>query len=178
MSGLDLFILTPLLIGAFRGYRKGLIVEAFGILAFVFAIILGFKLLYFGASIVEGFLGIENIRWLSPYLSFFVVFLPALYLIRLVGTILKKAVRLTPLGMLDGLFGAVIGVLTAAFGISLLLLFAQRIGVPMSSDESFLYTYVADFAPKTISFISDLVPGGNWVEYLKGLKGSTEPLSV
>lgn len=178
MSGLDLLILTPLAIGAFNGYRKGLIVEAFGILAFVLAIILGFKLLYLGASIVEGFLGIDNIRWLSPYLSFFVVFLPALYLIRLVGTVLKKAVRLTPLGLLDGLFGAVIGVLTAAFGISLLLLLVQKIGVPLAADDSVLYEYVADFAPKTISFISDLVPGGNWVEYLKGLKGSAEPLSV
>lgn len=173
MAVFDLILLVPLALGAFNGYRKGLLMEVFGIVAFVMAIILGFKFLYLGADVLEGFVGIEKIRWFSPYLSFFVVFLPSLFLIRQVGLLVKKAVRITFLGVLDGLFGALLGAITAAFGLSIFIWIVEKVGIRFPEEalaESQLYDFFKGFAPRIISMISDLLPGGNWIEYLEHLK--------
>src|SRR5690606_12797817 len=106
---------------------------------------------------------------LSPYLSFFIVFLPALFLIRQIGLLVKKAIRITFLGVLDGLFGALLGAITAAFGISIFLWIIEKVGIRFPEDtlaESQLYDFLKDFAPRIISLISDWLPGGNWIEYL------------
>lgn len=173
MSVFDIFLLIPIALGAFNGYRKGLLIEIFGIAAFVAAIIIGFKFLYLGAGIVEDIMGAERLKWLSPYLSFFVVFLPSLFLIRQVGLLMKKAIRITFLGVLDGLFGAVLGAVTAAFGISIFIWIIEKVGIRIPEStlaESKLYDFVKGFAPRIISLISDWLPGGNWIEYLEELK--------
>ncbi len=170
MSTFDILLLIPIGIGAFNGYKKGLLIEIFGIIAFIAAIIIGFKFLYLGADLVEDIVGTDKLQWLSPYMSFFIVFLPALFLIRQVGLLMKKAIRLTFLGILDGLFGAVLGALTAAFGLSVFLWIVGKLGISLPVEDSKLYEFVRDFAPKIIAIISDFLPGGNWLEYLEGLK--------
>lgn len=170
MSTLDILMLIPIGIGAFNGYRKGLLIEIFGIVAFILAIIIGFKFLYLGAGLVEDVLGTDKLKWLSPYMSFFVVFLPALFIIRQVGLLMKRAIRLTFLGILDGTFGAILGALTATFGLSVLLWIIMKIGIDIPFEESKLYPFVSGFAPKIIAIISDILPGGNWLEYLESLK--------
>ena len=45
MKLLDLLLLIPLLWGAVNGYRKGLLIEIVGVVAFVVAMIVGFKFL-------------------------------------------------------------------------------------------------------------------------------------
>jgi membrane protein required for colicin V production len=136
-------------------------------------VVLGFKFLSLGSSFLESLLGKDNLHFLSPYLSFFVIFIPAIFLFRKVSAMLRKAVRLTFLGVLDGVLGAVLGGITAMFGVSLLIWIAAKIGLEFPENtmvESQFYPYVKDFAPDIISKISDLLPGGNWLEYLKDLK--------
>ena len=53
MSKIDLLLAIPILIGAFNGYKKGLLIEIFGIAAFVAAIVIGFKFLSFGSYFLE-----------------------------------------------------------------------------------------------------------------------------
>lgn len=173
MPVFDIFLLIPIALGAFNGYKKGLLIEIFGIAAFVAAIIIGFKFLYLGAGIVEDIMGADRLKWLSPYLSFFVVFLPSLFLIRQIGLLMKKAIRITFLGVLDGLFGAVLGAVTAAFGISIFIWIIEKVGIRIPEStlaESKLYDFVKGFAPRIISLISNWLPGGNWIEYLEELK--------
>lgn len=170
MSTLDILMLIPIGLGAFNGYKKGLLIEIFGIIAFVLAIIIGFKFLYLGAGFVEDVLGTDKLKWLSPYLSFFVVFLPSLFLIRQVGLLMKKAIRLTFLGILDGVFGAILGALTATFGLSIFLWIIVKIGIDLPTEDSKLFEFVSEFAPKVVAIVSDILPGGNWLEYLEDLK--------
>jgi membrane protein required for colicin V production len=173
MAVIDLILLVPVLIGAFNGYKKGLLMEIFGIAAFVGAIVIGFKFLSFGAAFMENIFGKENLITISPYISFFVVFLPTLFLIRKVGWLMRKAVRLTFLGTLDGLFGALLGGMTALFGVSIFLWIFSKTGLDMPDkwmkDNQF-FAFAQGFAPNIISKISDWIPGGNWVEYLGELK--------
>lgn len=169
MTAFDIIILIPIGIAVFKGYKKGLMMEVFGIAAFIGAIILGFKLLNFGAGLVEGIIGRDSLKWASPYLSFFIVFLPALFIIQKVGWMVKKGINLTFLGMLDGALGALLGAITSTFGVSLFLLIITKIGINLPThfvEESKLYAFVADFAPTIISKISDWLPGGDWLDYL------------
>ena len=68
MKTIDLLILFPLLIGAYTGYKRGLLLEIVAILAFVIAVVLGFKLLDYGLDFLSPYVGGSN-RFL-PYFAF------------------------------------------------------------------------------------------------------------
>lgn len=173
MAIIDLILLVPVIFGAYNGYKKGLLVEIFGIAAFVVAIVIGFKFLSFGADFLENIFGKETLVSISPYLSFFVVFLPTIFLLRKAGWLMRKAVRLTFLGTLDGLLGAFLGGFTALFGVSVFLWLLSKAGIDPPQKwmvHNQYFEFVKSFAPNMISKISDLIPGGNWVDYLSNLK--------
>jgi membrane protein required for colicin V production len=165
MAIIDLILLVPVIIGVFNGYKKGLLMEFFGIAAFVVAIVIGFKFLSFGADFLENIFGKEILVSISPYLSFFVL--------RKAGWLMRKAVRLTFLGTLDGLLGAFLGGFTALFGVSVFLWLFTKTGIELPQKwmvDNQYFDFAKTFAPNMISKISDLIPGGNWVKYLGELK--------
>ena len=173
MATLDLILAIPIVIGAFNGYKKGLLIEIFGIAAFVAAIVIGFKFLSFGSYFIEQFIGKESLASISPYLSFFIIFIPTIFLIRKVGWLLRKAVRLTFLGTLDGLLGAFLGGFMALLGVSIFLWLLSKTGIsiPVSYlKDAQYYIYVRDFAPNMLSSLLQKIPGGNWIVYMSDLK--------
>lgn len=174
MATIDLLLLVPILIGAFNGYKKGLLIEIIGIAAFVVAIVLGFKFLSIGASFVESFIGKDTIKSISPYLSFLIIFFPTVFLIRKVGWLMRKTLRMTFLGTLDGVLGALLGGITALFGLSVLIWLVSKTGFSFPDTwmkNNQFYIFAEGFAPKIISKVLDWIPyGGNWVEYLDVLK--------
>jgi membrane protein required for colicin V production len=173
MAIIDLILIVPVLFGAFNGYKKGLLMEGLGVAALVLAIVIGFKFLSFGADFFENIFGKENVVTLSPYLSFFVVFLPTIFLLRKVGWMMRKAIRLTFLGTLDGILGALLGGFTALFGISIFLWIFSKTGVELPQKwlvNNQYFDFAKSFAPNLITKISNYIPGGNWIEYLSDLK--------
>ena len=173
MATIDVILLVVIGIGAFYGYKKGLLVEVFGIAAFVAAIVIGFKFLSFGTYFLEQFLGKDRLVSISPYLSFFIIFIPTIFLIRKVGWLMRKAVRLTFLGTLDGILGALLGGITTLFGVSIFLWLLSKTGISIPASamkDAHYYEFTQNFAPNIISKVLDYIPGGNWVEYLSELK--------
>lgn len=69
MKTLDIILLIPLVFGAVLGFRKGLLLEIFGVLAFVLAIIGGFKLMETGMVYLSEYF--EDFDQLLPFISFF-----------------------------------------------------------------------------------------------------------
>ncbi len=176
MAKIDLILLIPIAIGAFNGYRKGLIIEIVGLLAFFLAIVLGFKFLGVGMDFISGFIGDQYSGRMLPYLSFLLIFFPTIFFVNKIGWLLRKSLRVTIFGTLDGLAGAAVGSLLWFFGLSLLLWIFSKVGleIPQSyASESEVLPVLKDFAPKLISKISDLIPaGGNLIDRLKGLQES------
>jgi membrane protein required for colicin V production len=102
-----------------------------------------------------------------------VVFLPTIFLLRKAGWLMRKAVRLTFLGTLDGLLGAFLGGFTALFGVSVFLWLFTKTGIELPQKwmvDNQYFDFAKTFAPNMFSKISDLIPGGNWVKYLGELK--------
>lgn len=159
MSTADIIILIILAVGGFSGFKKGLIVEIISILAFILAIIGGFKLLHIGMEYLSK--AYDGFGSLLPFIAFIVIFVLILLLVNIVGKILKKIIDWTPLGVLDNFAGALIGIAKWALGISIILwvMSGLHIGFPeFATRNSKIMPYIADFATQVGSFISSIFP--------------------
>ena len=119
MTALDILLLLPLGIGAVKGYRRGLVLEVVSLLAFVLAAVGGLSLLSAAVPLVRQYVG-DAFGMLS-LVSFALVFVVIMWGVHLLGGLLKTAVHLTPLGVLDNLLGGAAGMLKWLLGLSLLL---------------------------------------------------------
>ncbi len=161
MKTLDLLIIIPLLWGAYIGYKQGLLMSLVGILAFVLAVILGFKLMDFGLDMLKPYFSSSN-RFL-PYIAFAAIFFPIILLVNKLGQLLRKSIQYTLIGSFDSMAGALVGVFTWAFGVSVFLWLVFAVGVKLpkdTTDNTFLYPVVAPIAPVAITKASNLMPMG------------------
>lgn len=158
MTTLDIIILVPLAFGAYLGFKKGLLLEIIAILAFILAIIGGFKLMEEGVTFLSEYL--DSYGQLLPFLSFIVIFLLIILFINMLGKILKKVIDMTLLGGLDRFAGAVLGILKWGFGISILLwlLFHFGIQLPGQDQEHVLYPFLVEVGPNLIDRLSSWLP--------------------
>ncbi|MFT7434291.1 MAG: membrane protein required for colicin V production [Psychromonas sp.] len=161
MVSIDMLLLIPIIMGAYTGYKRGILVEIIGILAFVLAIFLGFRFLGLSMDFVSGFIGESVSGRMLPYLSFLLIFFPAIFAINKVGWIFRKALRITFLGMFDGLAGAGLGAVQWFFGLSVLIWLASAIGVGIPDRfliDSEVYPFLESFAPSVVAKVSGYLP--------------------
>lgn len=174
MNSTDLVLLIPLLYGAFKGYQKGLFIEITGIVAFIIALVIGFKFLGIGMNVLSPYIGEGTANRFLPYLSFGVIFFPTIFLINKLGWTMRRALRYTILGTIDGFAGGLLGAFTWVFGISTFLWLLSTIGIHLPkkyTEESVLLPYIEQVAPTVISKVSDWVPsGGNLVKQFSLVK--------
>jgi len=119
MSGFDILLLLPLGVGAVKGFRRGLVLEVVSLLAFVLGAVGGLALLNDAIPLVRHYVG--DAFGALPLVSFLLVFVAITWGVHLLGGVIKSAVHLTPLGMLDNLLGSAAGALKWILGLSLLL---------------------------------------------------------
>lgn len=156
------------------GYRKGLLLELFGILAFVLAIIGGFKLMELGMSYLSDYL--EGVDHLLPFISFLVIFIAIILLVNMLGKLVKKMVDMTLLGGVDKFAGAIIGIVKWAIGLSIILWLTLNFGVelPGQDEELVLYPFLADLGPNIISALDVVLPFAE--EMLESIKELISPV--
>lgn len=174
MKTLDIILLVPLIFGAVMGFRKGLLLEIVGILAFVLGIIGGFKLMELGMTYLNDYF--EDFDHLLPFISFLVIFLAILLLVNLVGKAVKKVLDMTLLGGVDKFAGAIVGLAKWAIGLSLILWLTQNFGVvlPGQDEELVLYPYLAELGPNLIKSMSVVLPFAE--EMLESIKELISPV--
>jgi len=116
---LDIFIIVPLLIFAWGGYKKGLIVE----LTTLAALIIGLYMAFFFSDLAAKILN-EHFQINEEYIalaSFLVTFVAVLFLVLSIGKIVEKFVDIFMLGFLNKIAGAAFGVLKGALLLSILI---------------------------------------------------------
>ena len=171
MNTLDLILLIALLIGAYRGFRKGLFIEVVGIAALIIAVIGGFKLLHVGIEFLSSHFG--GFSHLIPYIAFILIFIAILVLINLLGSTVKRVLDLTLLGSLDNFAGALLGVLKWAIAISIFLWLTHTVGFRIPEETrhaSLIYPLIEPLGPKTIQVISSWLPfTGDLIDAIRDL---------
>lgn len=160
MSKLDLFILLPIAWGAYKGYRRGLLIEAVSIFALVLAIIVSFKFLGEATHFLSKYIDNSFTQRLLPFLGFAVLFIPIVFFINKIGYLIRGATKATLLGSVDTFAGAIVGASMWAVGVSTLLWIVTSIGIKIENNpdqKSYLYDIVAPITPKVVDKTTDFI---------------------
>lgn len=160
MSAFDILLLIPLGIGAVKGFQRGLVLEVASLLAFVLGAVGGLALLNDAIPLVRQYVG--EAFGLLPFVAFLLVFAAIVWGVHLLGSFVKKAVHLTPLGVLDNLGGGAVGVLKWVLGLSLLLHGVGLAGLQLVSPTlvagSQVLPFVRQATPLALEIVGFVMP--------------------
>ena len=156
MNWLDIVILCLGIVGLIKGFADGMIRQVVS----VAAMILGLYLSSGAAGWVSGYL--TQLDWIPEWLvypvSYFLGFVIIVGIILFAGNVIHKLVSFTPLGIINKLVGALLGLLLMVFFMSLILMIVERFDsnsalIPSDvKDSSFFYNGIKDF-------IQNVLPG-------------------
>ncbi|MGZ8516355.1 MAG: CvpA family protein, partial [Chitinophagaceae bacterium] len=122
---LDLILIIILILAVIKGYQRGLIVGVFSFVAVIIGLAAAMKL----STVVAGYLG-DTIKvsdgWL-PVVSFVIVFILVVLLIRLGANMIQKTVEISTLGWLNRLGGILLYVAIYAMVYSVVLFYAEQL---------------------------------------------------
>lgn len=118
MNWFDAVIAVPLLFGAWKGWKRGLIFEVAMIIGLIIAFYLGFKF----SGLVSNFLNehVEFMKGATPYLSFFLIMTVIILAFVLLARLLEGILELTALSLFNNIGGALFGLLKFGLVISVL----------------------------------------------------------
>jgi len=123
MNYLDIILALPLLIGAWRGFKKGFIIEIFTLLALLVGLYAGIHFSDFMAGLLREHLGMTSEY--VPIISFTLVFLGVGALVYFAGKMLETAISVVALTPLNKFAGLVFGTIKMLFFTSALLVILE-----------------------------------------------------
>ena len=159
MSYLDIVMAIPLLWGLYKGFSKGLILEAGTLIAFGLAV--------WGAIKFHDFLTdwmMHSMGWNSKYLplvSFALIFIGVILAVMGAAKLLEKIVKSISLGAVNKIGGALFGMLKFALILSIVIFFLEAVNKSVSfipenaRNESLLYQPVQKIAPMVIPGLNE-----------------------
>jgi len=155
---IDIILLVVLAMACFKGYSRGLIVAIFSFLAIIIGVAAAMKF----SIVVGGWL--QNSTHISrqwiPFLSFLLIVIAVVILVRLVANLLQKSVEFVMLGWLNRLGGIVFYVVLYVIIYSIVLFYATEMNVikPETIQASKTYSLIEPFGPRAINLLGSLVP--------------------
>ena len=167
MNYIDILICIPLVWGLYKGFTKGLIIEAASLVAFGLGVWGGIHFSGFAATKISGWF-----HWQSPYLpivSFAITFLAIIIVVYFIAKLIQKMVTGMALGGINKVGGAAFGALKFAMILSVIVFVMDAIekSYPLISfktkEESLLYKPVGKIAPMLIpalnsSKLGEMIP--------------------
>ena len=148
---IDIILLLCLGWGAYKGFRKGFIIQSFVILALVLAIWGGFAFTGKLEPFMQKYFGISDA--VCYIVSFIIVFSLILILVYTSGYLVSKVADVITLGMINRLSGAAFGIFANALILSVLILLFNRINDKKqfigkeTLEKTYLYEPVEKVAP-------------------------------
>ncbi len=155
---IDIIFVILVIVAFVKGWRKGLIIALFSVIAFVIGIAAAMKLSVVVAEYLKDSVQVSA-RWL-PFLSFIIVFVAVVLLIRWGALLLETAVDITLLGWINRLAGSILYLLLYAIAFSIVLFFMQKVHMIQEETvaKSVFYPYIKPLGPLTMDTFGKLVP--------------------
>ena len=155
---IDLVFLVLLLMAVFKGISKGFIVAAFSLMAFIVGLAAALKLSAVVALYLKDAMNVTGF-WL-PFLSFLLVFVGVVFLIRLGASLLKKAAGMVFLGWIDTVAGIILYAVMYLLVYSVILFFATKTRLISidAQNASRTYSYIQPFGPKVMTGFGKVIP--------------------
>lgn len=154
MNYIDIILCVPLLWGLYKGFSKGLIIEAASLVALGLAVWGGIKFSDFLTEYIH-----IHFDWETKYLpliSFAILFLGILILVYAIAKLLERLVKAVSLGFVNKLAGGIFGMLKFGLILSVIIFVLNAIEkniqlIPSKIKQtSLLYEPVGKIAPLII----------------------------
>jgi membrane protein required for colicin V production len=155
---IDILVGIVLLLAIWKGYRNGLIVGIFSLFALFIGIAAALKLSVVVAKHIGEATKISE-KWL-PFISFLLVFIVVVLLVRLVAKIIEASVKMALLGWANRLGGVICYVVLYMIILSIVLFYAEKMEILQQAviKSSRTYPFIQPWGPKAINFLGDLIP--------------------
>jgi membrane protein required for colicin V production len=155
---LDLVFAVVIILAILKGYRSGLVVGLFSLVAVIIGLAAAMKL----STVVAGYIGSAvkvSEEWL-PVISFAVVFLLVILLIRLGARAIEKTVEVAMLGWVNKIGGVILFAAIYTVVFSVLLFYAEQMKLvePETINKSVTYSFVQPWGPKAINGFGSIIP--------------------
>jgi membrane protein required for colicin V production len=155
---LDLIYVVIVILAIFHGYRRGLIVGLFSLVAVIIGLAAAMKLSIVAGGYISRVINISK-EWL-PIISFAVVFLLVVLLIRWGAGAIQKMVEMVMLGWANKIGGILFYVAIYTIVFSVLLFYAEQMKLlqPETINKSVIYSFVQPLGPKVINGLGSIIP--------------------
>ena len=160
MNWLDAAIAIPLIYGAWKGWKRGLVFEIAMIVGLIIALYLGFKFSGFVGNFLNEY--VESMKGITPYLSFLLIFGTIVLSFVLLARLLEGILELTALNLFNNIGGALFGLIKFGFILSVLFWLTRSLepGFELIPDQvkekSFLYSPVLKVASSLQPLLQDV----------------------
>ncbi len=155
---IDTLVLIALAMAVYKGYTKGLIVAVFSLIGLVVGLLAAVKF----SAIVAGWLGTQvnsGQHWI-PTLSFAIVFIAAVFLVRLGAKMVQKMVQFALLGWVNKLGGILFYALIYMAVISIFLFYTTQLQLFSNTTiaQSKTYGIIQPYGPAVIDSFGKIIP--------------------
>lgn len=155
---IDIIFVILLVLALIHGYRRGLIVAVFSLVSIIVGLAAAIKL----SAVVANHLGDTvkvSDKWL-PVISFAIVFIVVVLLIRLGARAIQKLTEALMLGWLNRLGGIILYAVIYITTYSVVLFYANQVRIikPETIKASVTYSFIRPWGPKAINGIGSLIP--------------------
>jgi membrane protein required for colicin V production len=147
-----------IILAIIKGWQKGLIVGLFSLVAIFIGLAAAIKL----SAVVANYIG-RNVRiskqWL-PIISFAIVFLIVVLLVRLGAKAIQKFAESIMLGLFNRLGGVLLYAAIYTIVFSVLLFYAEQVRLvkPETKEKSVTYEFVQPWGPKAMNAMGAVIP--------------------
>lgn len=155
---IDIITLILLALAIKNGYSRGFILALFSFLAVFIGLAAAIKC----SVIMSGWLHSNtniSTRWL-PFLSFALVMIIVIILVRLFARFLQSSIELVMLGWLNRLAGIALYVVLYTIVYSIVLFYATKMGIIKESamQSSITYSIIEPMGPHAVDMIGAIIP--------------------
>jgi len=155
---IDIIFLILLILAIVKGYRNGFVVAVFSLLGILVGLAAAMKFSTLVAAWLQDSTSISA-HWL-PFLSFVLVMVAVVLLVRLGALFIQSAMELVLLGWLNKLSGIVLYAVLYITLYSVVIFYADKMHwlKPETVAGSVTYSFVQPWGPKAISYFGMAIP--------------------
>ncbi len=156
---IDFFSVLLVTLACIKGYRKGFIVAIFSVVAIIIGLAAALKLSSLVAIKLKESLSTTAYQWL-PFISFAIVFIGAVLLVRIGAKLIEKSVEMVMLGWINRLAGIFLYILLYLMVWSVFLFYAEKFDLFKTDTikASMTYNYIQPLGPAVMNAFGKIIP--------------------
>jgi len=155
---IDVIFLVLMLMAIVRGLRKGLILALFALAAFVIGLAAALKLSVITSVYLQDSVNVSA-RWL-PVLSFALVFIVVVLLVKWIGMLIEKTIDLAMLGWINKIAGILLyaALYTILFSVALFYMVQLHLIKQETLQTSVTYHGIEPWGPVVVDAVGKIIP--------------------